>query len=65
MSWRFRSPEDIYPDLVVEESAETDEPEIVETEYTGCAWCGDGDGEGICSACEARMLAQSAARHRG
>jgi hypothetical protein len=65
MSWLFRSSEGIFPDLVDDETAVEEESEIVETEYTGCAWCGDGDGEGICSDCEARMLAQSAARHAG
>ena len=65
MSWRFRSSEDIFPDLVDGETTAEEESEVVETEYTGCAWCGDGDGEGICSDCSARMLAQSAARHVG
>ena len=65
MPWLFGSAETIFPDLVGDESVESDEPEIVETPYTGCAWCGDGDGEGICSGCEAQMLEQSAARRRG
>jgi len=66
MFWPFRSPETTgAPEPIDDDTVEAADPEIVETPYTGCAWCGDGDGEGICPACEARVLAQSAARHRG
>ena len=67
MSWLFKSAETIFPEHVEDEAVEeaSGDPEIVETAYTGCAWCGDGDGEGICAGCEARMLAQSSARHAG
>lgn len=55
MSWFFRHAEDVAPDLVeatVEERTSETESTIVETAYTGCAWCGDGDGNGLCSSCE-------------
>lgn len=60
MAWLFQHPETVLPALVKETTEESD---IVETEYTGCAWCGDGDGNGMCADCQAAMLAQSAERH--
>lgn len=49
-SWEFKQPDDIFPTLVDEQS---ETQIIVETPYTGCAWCGDGDGNGLCPNCEA------------
>jgi hypothetical protein len=53
MKWEFKQPDDIFPTPVTEESETST---IVETPYTGCAWCGDGDGNGLCSSCEAKYF---------
>jgi len=58
MTWQFRHATDITPELVTDDESTVEESsdEIVETPYTGCAWCGDGDGNGLCSDCEAKYF---------
>jgi len=56
MSWSFNEPYTVTPQLVQADAPTTEDPPIIETPYTGCAWCGDGDGNGLCSTCEAKYF---------
>lgn len=63
MPWFFQNANDMAPVLNADDAqAIAASDGIVETPYTGCAFCGDGDGEGCCPTCMAGIFAQSAAR---
>jgi len=58
MPWSFSKPDDICPTHINVDDETSAEPIIIETPYTGCAWCGDGDQNGICPSCEATRFPQ-------
>jgi hypothetical protein len=60
MTWLFKTAETVTPDLVTEDVSGEDS-NIVETEFDGCAWC--GDGEGCCAMHSAQLAAQADAYH--
>lgn len=63
MAWKFSHPEDVAPEHL--EDSPTEETLIVETVFTGCAWCQTGDCNGLCPACERGLFTRLEEKREG